>query len=397
MVNQMSNRERMIATFKHKETDYIPLQIEIHPSYVVHKDVALWKDQFERADFLLSLGVDTAIEIWLPDPLLHSDVSVKEWKDTSISEHYPLLYKEYDTPAGKIRQVIRETKDLYQWHKINRNTVGNIADYIDGVGLLEDVNPSRYVEYPINGPEDLEKMRYLFQPITGEAYKKWKENALYAKKQAEEKQVILIARRLYCGSAILWLTNTTETCIKMIEDPEYVESFLKIIQDWQMKNLEMVLDIGVDVVTRFGYYDIPDFWGAKYFERFLAPLMDKEAEMCHQTGAWLSQQQSEGLTQLVDIYKNMKVDILRDVDPIQGHEDLAFLKKELGDKKTFWGGINLLELEGKKKPDVDGMVKKSIEDLGPGGGFVLYPIPGVYAEAKWEYVEQMIESWIKYR
>jgi hypothetical protein len=91
------------------------------------------------------------------------------------------------------------------------------------------------------------------------------------------------------------------------------------------------------------------------------------------------------------------VDILRDVDPIQGHEDLAFLKKELGDKKTFWGGMNLLELEGDKKPDIDSMVKNAMQSLSQGGGFVLYPIPGVYAEAKWEYVLQMIEAWKKYR
>lgn len=397
MKPKMTNRERMLATFKHQDTDYIPLQIEIHPSYVVHKDVAIWKDQFERTDFLLSLGVDTAIEIWLPDPSFHPDVRVREWKETRPGEPYHLLCKEYDTPAGKIRHVIRETEDLYQWHKINRNTVGNIADYIDGLGLIEDVNPSRCIEFPISGPECLEKMKYLFQPITGEKYKTWKENALYAKRQAENKKVILIARRVYAGSAILWLTNAIETCIKMVEEPEFVENFLKIIQDWQTKNIEMVLDIGVDVVTRFGYYDIPDFWGVKYFEKFLAPLMNKEAELCHQAGARLSQQQSEGLTQLVNVYKKINVDILRDIDPIQGHEDLALIKKELGDEKTLWGGMNLLELEGNKKLNVEGMVRKAIEDLSPGGGFVLYPIPGVYADSKWEYVLRMIDAWKKYR
>ena len=80
----------------------------------------------------------------------------------------------------------------------------------------------------------------------------------------------------------------------------------------------MVLDIGVDMVTRFGYYDTPDFWGVKYFDQFLRPLMDEEAEACEQAGAFLSQQQSMGLCVQREIYKKMKVHVLRDVDPVSG-------------------------------------------------------------------------------
>ncbi len=396
-MKQMSSKERTIETFKHNKTDYTPLHLEMHPSYDVHTDVVKYKDQYERLDFLLELGVDAAVELWIPTPTFDPSVQVKEWREELPGEDYNLLYKEYHTPAGVLRQVIKETEDFYDLYSITRNTVGNIGNKLKGIGLLEDANPSRYVEFPINSEADLEKMRYLFRPLTGDAYAKWKEDALYAKKQAQQRDVILLARRMFCGSAMLWLTDTIKTIISFSDGLDYINEFLSIIHSWQMKNLEMVLDIGVDVVTRFGYYDIPDFWGVEYFKKLLAPRMDEEAELCHQRGAWLSQQQSEGLTQQVEIYKNMKVDILRDVDPIQGHEDLALLKRELGDKKTLWGGINLLELEGDQRVDVDKMVKNAMDAMAPGGGFVLYPIPGVYAEAKWEYVLEMIEAWKRYR
>lgn len=394
---EMTSKERTIQTFKHQPTDYTPLHLEMHPSYSVHTDVVKYKDQFEKIEFLQNLGVDTAVELWIPTPTFDPSVEVKEWREVCSGHGYNLLHKEYHTPKGVMKQTIKETEDYHTLFSITRNTVGPICNKLDGVGLLEDANPSRYVEYPVNGEEDLEKMRYLFRPLTGDAYQKWKEEALYAKKMADKYNVILLARRLFCGSAMLWLTDAMETMMTFDEKPGYINEFLDIIQGWQMKNLEMVLDIGVDVVTRFGYYDIPDFWGISYFEEMLAPRMDMEADLCHQNGVYLCQQQSEGVTDQVNVYKNMKVDILRDIDPIQGQEDLALLKRELGDKKTLWGGMNLLELEGDKPVDVDAMVKNAMDALAPGGGFVLYPIPGVYAEVKWEYVLAMIESWKRRR
>ena len=161
--------------------------------------------------------------------------------------------------------------------------------------------------------------------------------------------------------------------------------------------LDMALDIGVDMVTRFGYYDSPDFWGVRYFDRYLRPLMDEEADACHQAGALLSQQQSKGLTQLVDIYKTMKVDILRDVDPVQGGEDMDLLKRELGATKTLMGGMNCdVWLANATREEIDEEVRNTLERMAPGGRFILHPIPGIYAGVPWQKVVWMIDSWKKY-
>ena len=182
MKTTMSSRERILATCAHQPVDHVPLHLEVHPSYLQYDpQVATWRDQFERTDALLALGVDAMAEVWLPDPTFHPDVQVRTWCEERDGQM--LLGKEYLTPAGPLRQVIKETPDLYTWHKINRNTRGPIADLIDGVGLLEDVNPSRSVEFLVKGPEDLPRMRYLFQPLSGDALDRWREDALYAKRR----------------------------------------------------------------------------------------------------------------------------------------------------------------------------------------------------------------------
>ncbi|MHB9071625.1 MAG: uroporphyrinogen decarboxylase family protein [Sedimentisphaerales bacterium] len=398
MKTGMSSRERILATAAGDPVDHTPLSMEVHPSYSLYDpSVANWKDQFERTEFLLSYGTDPMTEIWLPDPCYHPDVRVKEWRDERGDGEYPYLCKEYETPAGTLRQVVRETEDMYRWHKINRNTRGTIADFIDGIGLLEDVNPSRSVEFLVKGPEDLEKMRYLFNPPSGDALEKWHQDSLYAKEQAKRTNTILLVRRLYAGSAILWLTDAVKTMMTFADDPDFVAEFLDIIHQWQLKLLEIVLDMKPDIVTRFGYYDGPNFWSVKYLKHYLKPIMDKEADVCHQAGALLSQQQSEGLTQLVNVYKNMKIDIFRDVDPVQGHEDMDFLKRELGQTKTLMGGINLdVWLSHAEQAEIERKIRETLEKMAPKGRFILYPIPGIYAGTPWEKIEMMINSWKKY-
>jgi len=398
VMTPMSSRERIMATCRHEPADHVPLHLEVHPSYLQYDPVvATWKDQFERTDAMLSLGADAMVEVWLPDPCCHADVTIRSWRKEATQSEPALLFKEYETPAGSLRQIIKETDDLYSWHKINRNTRGPLADLIDGVGLLEDVNPSRSVEFLIKGPEDLEKMRFLFQPLSGEQLRRWRENALFAKREARKRSVAFLARRTFCGSALLWLTDVQQTLCALDSDPQFFEEFLRIIHDWQKKNLSMVLDIGVDMVTRFGYYDTPDFWGRKYFQKYLKSRIDEEADLVHQAGALLCQQQSEGVTQLVDIYKDMKVDVLRDIDPVQGGEDMALLKKELGTTKTLMGGINAdLMLANASAEQIDRVVRDTLELMSPGGGFILHPIPGIYAGVPWNKVLHLVKSWRKH-
>jgi uroporphyrinogen-III decarboxylase len=394
----MTSRERLLATCAHQPTDHVPLHLDVHPLYYQYDlKAANWEDQFGRTDALLALGVDAMIEIWLPDPTFHPDVKVRSWREEK--DGAVLLGKEFQTPAGPLRQVIKETPDLYRWNKINGKTRGRFADnLIDGVGLLEDVNPSRSLEFLIKGPEDLPRLRYLFLPMEGEQLARWREDALYAKQEARKRQVALIARRTYCGAAMVWLTDALKTILTYDDDPDYVDEFLQIIHEWQLATLERVLDLGdIDIVTRFGYYDIPDFWGRKHFDRFLRPRIDAEGQLVHQAGALLRQQQSEGVTQLVDFYRNMQVDILCDIDPVQGGEDLTVLKRELGATKTLMGGVNGDLFLAIASPEaIDRTVRDTLELLSPGGGFIMHVIPGIYSGVPWANVLRLVESWRKY-
>ncbi len=49
--------------------------MEVHPSYNTYDPrLATWTDQFERSEFLASLGTDPMVEVWLPDPSYHPTI-----------------------------------------------------------------------------------------------------------------------------------------------------------------------------------------------------------------------------------------------------------------------------------------------------------------------------------
>ena len=101
----MTSRERILATVAGEVTDHVPFSMEVHPSYLLFDPkVARWHDQFERTDDLLALGVDPMVEIWLPDPVFHSDVKVTSSRKEGQPDGMARLCKAYETPQGTLHR-----------------------------------------------------------------------------------------------------------------------------------------------------------------------------------------------------------------------------------------------------------------------------------------------------
>ena len=61
------------------------------------------------------------------------------------------------------------------------------------------------------------------------------------------------------------------------------------------------------------------------------------------------------------------------------------------------GGVNLdVWLANAQQAEIEKTIKDTMEKMAPGGRFILFPIPGVYAGTPWEKIEMMIDAWEKY-
>ena len=87
------------------------------------------------------------------------------------------------------------------------------------------------------------------------------------------------------------------------------------------------------------------------------------------------------------------IDILNPVQVSAANMDTRRLKKEFGDVLTFWGGMDTQRVLPRCTPDeVRDEVKRRIDDLAPGGGFVLNTVHNIQADVPPENIMAMWEA-----
>jgi uroporphyrinogen decarboxylase len=92
------------------------------------------------------------------------------------------------------------------------------------------------------------------------------------------------------------------------------------------------------------------------------------------------------------------VDIL---NPVQvsatGMGDTAFLKREFGQDLVFWGAIDTQHVLPFGPPaEVESEVRRRIDDLAPGGGYVMASVHNIQADVPAENIVAMWEAWRRY-
>jgi len=76
--------------------------------------------------------------------------------------------------------------------------------------------------------------------------------------------------------------------------------------------------------------------------------------------------------------------------------DLPAVKAELGGKVCLWGGVNgHLTVEQGRPEDIRNEVRRALELLAPGGGFVLSPVDNVRIDSEQSRanVQVLLEEW----
>jgi len=384
----------MLAALTRQGPDHVPLSPYIYQG--AHYEAPLrWHDQITRAGRMLELGMDPTMDIWLPQPQLHPEVRVRSRRDKSGSE--TVLTKEYHTPAGVLRQVVVETDDWCSWkhwHMVPA-TMGAEGRDSFGLDLFDDWAVSRRKEPWIKGPEDLDKLRYVVRLPEDNQLDEWRMDAERITEAAGKLDVLLMVRRTVVGDAFQWLCDLEDFMCSMIEEPAFVSEFLGILQEWSLGLTELGLETDADVFQRRGWYETPTFWGVKYWQKYLAPCIEAETALVHDAGRLHSYLVPEGHGAYAATLKEMKMDILQGIDPRMMHGgDLRSLCEQLGDTKSFWGGVNgEVVLESCDAAMIEKEVRAAIGALGGNGGLVLSA--NIFPETPREGVMHMIDAWRK--
>ncbi len=381
----MTSRERMLTAITCGQPDHVPLYFRLFGFRPPPR--LAWSNQVERAERLLAEGVDDMLDLEI-FASFHPEVEVRAWKEVCPEERYPLLIKDYHTPAGTLRQEVYFTEDGTSPWPYPR----------DEPRLMDDYNVPRSRRFPVQGEGDLEALSYLLQPPDRAALAAFREKAESLRAAAERLGLIIVGWGPLGGDAAVWLCGVENLIYLAMDRPELFERLLELIQEHDKRLTEILLDSPADLILRRGWYEHGGFWSPRLFERHFAPRLRELTEMTYQAGKLLGYAMSTGIMPLLEALTDVGYDLHFFVDPVQGDADLRRVKATLGRRTALLGGMNSpITLERGSAEEIRRAVHEAVAILAPGGGFILSPVDSLGPGVTWESVATVIEAWREVR
>lgn len=250
---------------------------------------------------------------------------------------------------------------------------------------------------------DLEKYRWPLPPDSTQV-NMWTETA---KRVQEETHYAVVGDQIGPGLfERAWLLRGLHRfMLDICRNPSFVEALLDKVLEIMLQQYDAYLSaIGssIDVImmsddlgTQHGPMINPEFYRkiVKPRQKILIEFIKKKTNakiFLHSCGA---------IREFIKDFIDIGIDIL---NPIQvgakGMGDTASLKREFGKDIVFWGaGCDAQRILPFGKPeDVEQEVKRRIEDLAPGGGFVFAPIHNIQPGVPPENIAAMFEAALRY-
>jgi len=200
-----------------------------------------------------------------------------------------------------------------------------------------------------------------------------------------------------------WLCGFDRVLMDMAADPDFIRALFERITRIQEAlaggyytalgdEAEMV-QLGDDFGTQNG----PFFSPGMYREMIVPYQRRYHAAIRAHTSAKIFHHSCGSVYRLVEDMIATGVEILNPVQHSAAEMDLARLKKEFGSRLVFHGGIDVQTVLPRLSPEgVRDEVKRVIDVLAPGGGYVLAPSHNIQADCPPENVVAMLEAALEF-
>jgi hypothetical protein len=386
MASDMTSRERIRAAMRHEPTDHLPLCFEgvCHgaPRFIVEA----YPDPLDRACYYLEREIDTAV-MCSPPFFSSRGFATQQWRDQPADERYPVLHKEYKTPAGSLWQVVRKTDD-----------------YPEQVDLFSDHNvpPGRSLTYLVTEEQHLAALEWIFRPLDDDELTDYFERAKHFRAFCDRERVLMGTYVPGVGDPLIWLSGVENAVVAALESPSFWQQYVDIIARWDRRLVECAIEAGCDHVVRRGWYESTDFWSPSLYERYLLEPLQAEVRLAHEAGLTFDYVMNTGAMPLLSYFAKTRIDMLSNVDAQAPRTDLAAMKNGLGQTIALCGGINNHQvMEMGTEGQVRAAVQEAADLLAPGGGYVMAPGDALgYIKVTDTVVhnfEVMVEAWREIR
>lgn len=166
----------------------------------------------------------------------------------------------------------------------------------------------------------------------------------------------------------------------LILEPELAELILKKVTDVIVRLTEILLDTCGDDID---IIEIPgDDYGATesllispdMFHRAVKPHLERIIRPAREfrDDLFVAFHSDGAITDLLGEFIDLGIDLFHPLEPLPAN-DMASIKERFGDSLAFMGAVDIKKAMTGNQRNVDEEVKRRIETLAPGGGYILAP------------------------
>jgi uroporphyrinogen decarboxylase len=385
----------------HEEPDRVPVSPRLGARFIPwlypSQDVPYWRKELQACiDFKFDCYVDGMSPPGLMGiplvigfhPSSHVPPGIKdvslEVQSSCLDADYIVVTRIIRTPKGVLRDRIKVPKqakfDLMRerW----RTTCSS--------NWMPDPYPF-IVEHLVKSIEDVDKLIYLLPDVDK-----------VDEKGIEGVRTGIGDRGLVSYSAgspiddMVYTIGLKEAIIAYFRNRSLLEATLKVLHEHTLALTESLLERGAEIIYLSAFMGSPSAgWSPKMWRSLFKPRIAEQRSLVRKMGG-LFHFYDDG--RIMDILKDlgeMHIDILT-LAPDRFGNDLAKVKAEMGDHTCLKAGIDPDVVRLFDSSRVMAETRRSIENAGSGGGFILSSSDSLHAYTPFENIEALVETAKKY-
>ena len=383
-VSNMNSRERVLAAMRKEPVDYVPCTGFFNPLDPLQRKGHQWQFPWapdapgeEQLRYQLEeLGLDQVarmgVNLCRPAPGVESSA----WWEGEV------LHQKYQTPSGELHASVRP---------------GELWPHGDDVPFCSDFNIAHYVEPWLQTEADLDCLKQILKLCeTEEVLTEARTGCAGAKVTAEQHGLATVASVGQGLTGALQLFGPENLCLMMVEQPDLVDAYLEHEHQNNLRAIELLAEIGVDIIWRNGFYESADFYGPAMLERFIGSRLRREAEAIHAAGALMCYTIHTGVMPILDYLASLSIDTFSGIDIAFKGVDLPTLHEKLAPTKSFFTGPSST-FHLWKGPEATRQAVRTVFEVFGKIGLILAPCVSSHSIMPWESTLAMIDEWKKLR
>lgn len=400
----MTPRERVIKTLKHETPDVIPLDLGGTESSGF---TALSYNRLR--DYLgLGPGKTQVFDVYQQVVKIENDLRKILRPDTVPLLLEPLRWKPFELPDGSACRIPEK------WNPERDEKGGWIVKNQRGVAVARMPLGGFYFE-PVHAPlahiQKSSKLDAFSEEIASfdwpfYADESLKDMASRAKKLHEKTNLAVVANlQLHLMAAGQQLRGYESFMLDLIDNKELAHGLLSRLTEAYIKRCDSFLKVtrkfiqvvlvNDDLGTQAG-----PMMSVETYREMIWPYQKRLFEnIKKKSGAFVLFHSCGSVYRFIPYLIEAGVDALNPVQVSAAEMDTHRLKTEFGGELTFWGGgcdTQRILIEGTKR-QIEDEVKRRIDDLAPGGGFVFTQVHNVQPDVPPRNFMIMWEAFNKFK